>query len=267
MITRLGASAGADIASLVKWEGGTFILLISLLWMAFLYQYFKDRKKNQMIRDFFATMTHELKTPLSRVRLQGEVIAEAIGGESIDDKERLKGLSSQLIEDTRSLETQLDKIIQLARVERGEQLSYEVIDLQNCIRNCHQKWAGGKLDLTLEASQEHRTLVYADEFALEIIFCNLFENTLLHGKERHIRITLVENERVVTLRYNDGHFFSGDWEKMGTLFYKHASKGAGIGLYLVKKLMQQMNGGLRVGNEQGLSFLLTFTLAEENTST
>ena len=266
LITHLGASVGADIASMVKWEGGTFILLISLLWMIFLYQYFKDRKRNQMIRDFFATMTHELKTPLSRVRLQTEVVAEAINMVSVDDGKRLTDLSQRLINDTQNLEYQLDKIIQLARVERGEKLSCEAIDLYDFIRDCHRKWVGERLELSFESSREYRPLIYADEFALEIIFRNLFENTFLHGKKRCVRISLVEDGKMVTLHYHDGHFFSGDSEKMGTLFYKHASKGAGIGLYLIKKLMQQMNGFFKVKNYQGLAFSLTFTCAGENTS-
>ena len=264
LITHLGALSGADIASMVKWEGGTFILLISLLWTVFLYQYFKDRKRSQMIRDFFSTMTHELKTPLSRVRLQAEVIAETIGG---GDEERLSELSSRLIEDTQNLENQLDKIIQLARVERGDKLLCEPIDLLGFVKNCHSKWAGERLELSYDLPQNCHPMVHADEFALEIIFRNLFENTLLHGKKRCVCISFVKNDQTVTMSYNDGHFFSGNREKMGTLFYKHASKGSGIGLYLIKKLMQQMNGCFRIESHRGLFFSLTFAHAREEAPT
>ena len=265
LITHLEASVVSDIASMVKWEGGAFIVLISLLWMIFFYQYFKDQKRNQMIRDFFATMTHELKTPLSKIYLQAEVITEAAEKISSDSENRLKKVSFCLLEDTKKLENQLDKVIQLARVERGEKLSCEVVDLYSFVHRCHKKWAEKSLKLSFPSSTGSRSLIWADEFALEIIFRNLFENTIIHGKGRNVRIKLVESGKMVTLEYNDGHFFSGEWEKMGTLFYKYASPGAGIGLYLIKKLMWQMNGYLKMNNYSGISFSLTFVLAKDNT--
>ena len=265
LITHMENPLVSNIASMVKWEGGTFIVLISLLWVIFIYQYFKDQKRNQMIRDFFATMTHELKTPLSKIYLQAEVITEITGKMSNNNGNRLKNLSSHLIEDTKKLENQLDKVIQLARIERGGKLSLEAVDLYEFIHDCHEKWVGKSLELTFIPSTGLRPLIWADEFALEIIFRNLFENTLFHGKSRHVRLKVVENGKMVTVEYNDGHFFSGEMEKMGKLFYKYASTGAGIGLYLIKKLMWQMSGSLKVNNHSGISFSLTFVSAKDNT--
>ena len=265
LISYWGASSGFNVDAMVKWEGGTFILLISLLWMMFLYQYFKERKRNQMMRDFFATMTHELKTPLSRVFLHAEMAREAAEKLGLEHQKRLKDVSSRLIEDTQKLENQLDKIIQLARVERGESLSCDVVDLPDVIRNCKRKWIGDRLKLSFEPCllTNHDFRVWANEFALEIIFRNLFENTFIHGKEREIRLSLANEGERVTLNYSDGHFFSGESEKLGVLFYKHASKGAGIGLYLIKKLMQQMNGDMKIGKKPKLSFSLTFVSAKD----
>ena len=267
LISHWGSSSVTNIDSMIKWEGGTFVLLISLLWITFLYQYFKERKRIQMVRDFFATMTHELKTPLSRVCLQAEVVADTAKSVPEENRKRLMDVSSRLIEDTRKLENQLDKVIQLARVERGEQLTSEIIELPSLIRNCHRKWFGEQLKISFEPSptSEHGFKVWADEFALEIIFRNLFENTFVHGKERNVKISLVDDGKRIILNYDDGHFFSGEWDKMGSLFYKHASKGAGIGLYLIKRLMQQMKGHFKIENNPRLSFSLSFVSAKGST--
>ena len=265
LITYLGNSVGSDITAMVKWEGGTFIVLISLLWAIFIYQYFKDRKRSQMIRDFFATMTHDLKTPLSKIQLQGDIISEEAGRVSDGNGNRLASLSACLIEDIKKLENQLDKVIQLARVERGEKLSCESVDLCRFIENCRGKWMGKALELNVHPFSGTSPFVWADEFALEIIFRNLFENTLLHGKNRRVQLELVKNGRTMTLTYNDGNFFSGELDKLGKLFYKHTSQGSGIGLYLIKKLMEQMHGRLKIGNDPNISFLLTFALAKDNT--
>ena len=174
LITHLGNSVGSDITSMVKWEGGTFIVLISLLWIIFIYQYFKDQRRNQLIRDFFATMTYELKTPLSKIQLQGEIISEEARRISENNGKRLANLSMCLIEDTKKLENQLDKVIQLARIERGEKLSCEVVDLHRFIVNCHGKWIGESLELDFSPCLDIPCLIWADEFALEIILRNLF---------------------------------------------------------------------------------------------
>ena len=99
----------------------------------------------------------------------------------------------------------------------------------------------------------------------KLFFAIFFENTLLHGKGRKVQIGLMKDNQTVKLEYNDGNFFSGELDKVGKLFYKHASKGSGIGLYLIKRLMWQMNGYLKIKNHSGISFLLTFALAKDNT--
>ena len=65
-----------DIIRLTKWEGSTFLILIFLVTSTIYYYYYRIIQKNQAMQGFFASLTHELKTPLASIRLQGEVISE-----------------------------------------------------------------------------------------------------------------------------------------------------------------------------------------------
>ena len=61
-----------------------------------------------------------------------------------------------------------------------------------------------------------------------------------------------------------GEKFCGNLDRLGKLFYKHDSpKGSGIGLYLVKKLVQRQGGQFVVSNEARLLFELKFKRGEE----
>ncbi len=101
----------------------------------------------------------------------------------------------------------------------------------------------------------------ADELALNMIFRNLFENTLRHNSSSmKIRVSSVLQGNNVIVTYDDfGKKFTGPVEKLGELFYKYdSSKGSGIGLYLIKSLMKKMRGNFVVKYDQRLCFVMCF---------
>jgi len=254
------------ITTMLAWEGGSFIILLLLLSISILTLYLKDKKKTHSLQAFFASLTHELKTPLASIRLQGEVIHEIL--ESKNDPS-LNKLIGRLIEDTSKLEIQMDKILQLSRIERGGELNLTSIPLIPLINNLSKTWLN---DIDVELSivngnvNKDKVNIEADEFALELIIKNLMENTKLHTKSKNVKITLKENQEHVYLTYNDQGEFEGKLEKLGSLFYKHnSSRGSGIGLYLSQKLITKMNGHLSIQQlGKGLTFELIFKKSEDS---
>lgn len=248
------------ITKMITWEGGSFLVLLMLLSVSLFILYLKDQKKTKSLQDFFASLTHELKTPLASIRLQGEVIHEIL--ESKQDP-ALDKLIGRLIDDTAKLETQMDKILQLSRIERGGELNLTTLSLVPFLKRLAKTWA-----------PEHEVVIVAplagtnievDEFALELIMKNLLENTRLHTTSKKININISSGPKRVQVTYIDHGAFSGDLEKLGTLFYKHNSRrGSGIGLYLSQMLLDKMDGSLKVSHEgAGLKFDLLFKKSED----
>ena len=104
--------------------------------------------------------------------------------------------------------------------------------------------------------------VWADEFALKIIFKNLFENSINHGPAtKNIHIKIESTKDLVHLAYTDhGQSFAGNMNKLGELFYKYQSpQGTGIGLYLIKNLTTKMGGHFQIENNDSLIFKLILT--------
>jgi len=249
---------GGQTAQMIKWEGGTFFLLLILISGTLLFLYLKDMRKNKALQAFFSSMTHELKTPLASIRLQADAIDSYI--KSLDHKV-LKTLSNRMIEDTQNLEVQMDKILQLSRIEQGGELNPTVVNLERFL-NYSIKKMGPDLEINFNLDKiSHQ--VMADEFALELIFRNLLENTKRHSKTNKVDITTRKSPQGVELSYNDFGIFKGDQKKLGQLFYKYEStSGSGIGLYLAKRLMKKMGGDLEFIFHPNLSFKLVFKIPE-----
>lgn len=246
-------------SKMLFWEGSTFIILLILICISLMFFYVKDYMRTKALQDFFASLTHELKTPLASIKLQGEVI-----GEILEDRNEtnLKKLLSRLNEDTLKLETQMDKILQLSRIEQGGNLNLTTVNLVPFIKRIHNFW---KKDLELNIIAEDKNItVLADEFALELIFKNLFENTKNHANSSKIEITIKNANHFCSVEYNDFGKFDGDYKKLSNLFYKHnSSKGSGIGLYLSKKLTEKMSGKFIITHEPNIKFNIKLHSTED----
>ena len=261
LASAMEATVSPGFIRMIKWEGGTFMVLLLLLSLTLFVMWMRDQRKTKSIQAFFASLTHELKTPLASIRLQSEVINELVAKLGSD---RVSELTGRLIEDTQKLEDQMDKILQLSRLERGGNLNPVAIDLAPFISTILERW-GGRIEIDF-TNVDDLPAVLADQFALTLVVRNLLENTRSHAASKLAKIKVESIAGRVQLTYTDDGHFDGDINRLGTLFYKHNStKGSGIGLYLAKKLMQKMGGKLEIEHLNGaLKFKLLFTLSENS---
>lgn len=255
-LPRLGSQE--RFLNMMKWEGSFFFIFLILLGASLFIMYIRDMRKTRAMQIFFASLSHELKTPLASMRLQAEVIKDLIEDES-HSHDQLSDLTGRLIEDTHKFETELEKSLQLSRIEQDAAINLVPVSLGRFLKRQEQKLPKG-LTLKLDI-QEGAEEVMADEQALNMIFRNLFENTNRHQKESSlISITARRKNNEVEVLYNDhGKKFEGNVSELGHLFYKfNSSKGSGVGLYLIKNLMRKMQGHLEIHNHSNLKFELTF---------
>ncbi len=251
------------LVNMLLWEGSSFFGIMFLLSAGLITLYWKDIKKTEAMQAFFASLTHELKTPLASIRLQGEVIHER---SSTTADQKLKELTDRLIEDTAKLENQMDKVLQLSRLERGGDLNLSKISLSQKIKALTKK-ERGLLEIKLNFNQNERFNIVADEFALDIIIKNLLENTKNHARVnsenelKRVEIKLSSKGSYYLLDYLDSGEFRGVPNRIGELFYKvNSKKGSGIGLYLVKKLTEKMKGKFELTDTNPFNLRLSFPM-------
>jgi signal transduction histidine kinase len=244
----------AKVQRMVLWESGTFLVLLLTLSFALYWYYRRDMQRARGTQAFFAALTHELRTPLTSVRLQSEAIA---AGEPTQE------LIDRLLVDTHRLESQIDKTLELARIEGGGALAEQAIRLDPWLERVLNgivaaEGEGAQLEVTVEPDLPS---VRGDTAAIQLILRNLVENSLRHGNRDPIRIVVAAQRAGsgVELHYrDDGRGFEGDPSQLGRLFQRGgASRGTGVGLYLVRVLMERMGGSVMFAQAADGGFAVT----------
>ncbi|MFI4867536.1 MAG: sensor histidine kinase [Steroidobacterales bacterium] len=232
-------------------ESSTFLALLLIVTLLLAWLYWREQLRARSMQAFFASVTHELRTPLTSIRLQAEAIAEG---------DQRAELARRLLEDSHRLEAQIDKTLELARIEGGGSLSEQGIPLHPWLSHSTRDIAdahGGRLDLRAHLAPELPP-VRADAAALQLIVRNLVENSVRHSgvSPVSVRLTAATRGNFVVLEYQDnGHGVAPGTGRLGRLFGRGAaSPGAGVGLYLVRRLMQRMHGKARFNTSPGEGF-------------
>jgi signal transduction histidine kinase len=247
-------------------ESSTFIVLILITNAVLIFFFLRDSKRSKSLQAFFASLTHEFRTPLTSIKLQAEALKD------IEDNPKHTPYLTRLIEDVERLEGQVQKTLELARVEGGGGLQKQSVALKNYLQSRvipFYTTAQNKLELTIEMGEE---VVFADPSALSIIFRNLMDNAIKYSTSLPAKLTIrsgVLNGELQVDVIHQNSSTHADSKLLGKLFYRGAhSQGAGVGLYLVKTLMHKMGGGTEfqtIGDGHNVEFIveLRFSLDRE----
>jgi len=232
-------------------ESSVFFALLLAVSVLLAWLYWREHRRARSMQAFFASVTHELRTPLTSIRLQAEAIAEGEQGAP---------LARRLLQDSHRLESQIDKTLELARIEGGGPLSEQAIPLH--------AWLARALEgiMTVHAArlQLHTEVdaalppVQADAGALQMVLRNLIDNSVRHSQVApvSVRLTAVARAGHIVLDYRDnGCGVPPGAGRLGRLFGRGpGSSGAGVGLYLVRRLMQRMGGQVHFDRARGAGF-------------
>jgi signal transduction histidine kinase len=252
------------------WESTTFFLILLASFALLIGLYWRDNRRARSIQAFFASVTHELKTPLTSIRLQAESIAD-----SLPSDHEVRELSQRMMEDTSRLETQVERLLELARVEGGGPVYTRTFDLRQLTERFLKSWLPayrGKVEIRNEIETGE---ILADPTAVQVILRNLLDNSLRHSG-RNIPFIVLQSRQVtapgnragVELIFQDDGKSTDQPENPGGLFHKgSASQGTGVGLYLVRTLMERMGGHANfVSSGSGFKVSLRFQAASKEAS-
>jgi signal transduction histidine kinase len=260
------AAQWASTRRMVVGESTVFLLLLLAVTVLLAWLYWRESRRARSMQAFFAAVTHELRTPLTSIRLQAEAIAE--GDQRVE-------LARRLLEDSNRLESQIDKTLELARIEGGGPLSEQSVPLRGWLDRTLSSIAaahGARVELRMHLDDSLPPIL-ADAAAVQMILRNLVENSVRHAHLERVQVRLTARAQggKVLLEYHDnGAGTPVQARDLGRLFGRGAaSGGSGVGLYLVRTLMQRMGGRADFYSAPGEGFRaeLCFTAsAEESTA-
>lgn len=244
-------------------------LLVGLILVGILIIFIYNLKTQQLYRlqhNFINNFTHELKTPVTSLKLYLETFAK----HDLPREEQLKYIGFML-QDVERLSVNINSILNLARIEsRLHEGNPTVVDLpetvqQFIIRNRHIFY-----DCDIHVEQPGGSIFYPVIIPLfEILLMNILINAKKYnvsGKPR-IDITFEDQQDKALIHFRDnGIGFTGlERKKIFTKFYQSRNGdrtpvgGSGIGLYLVQQIAR-LHGGKVVADSEGAGKGSVFTL-------
>jgi two-component system phosphate regulon sensor histidine kinase PhoR len=241
----------------------TILMLITVAF--FIYAMFiilRQKQLSELQRDFINNMTHEFKTPISTINISTDVFLQS---PRITEDPRLLRYSQIIKEQVLRLNTQVEKVLQLAKIERDKiELNLEEIKLADLIRSMSpslelkvQEKEGGRLLLHLHAD---RTAVNADRLHLTNILHNLVDNAVKYARgvpEIHIRLHNQDGKVVLQIQDNGIGIPKEHQKRVFDKFYRvptgnvHNVKGFGLGLFYVREMCREHKWKLYLHSEPG----------------
>ncbi len=220
-------------------------------------------KVDEMRREFLSNVSHELKTPIALIQGYAEGLREGIN----DDAESREFYCDVIMDEAARMNTMVKKLLTLNQIESGSEIvSMERFDVTALVKNyivsCDILIKQNKISLRMEDYEP--VYVWGDEFKVEEVFANYFTNAMNHAAgDKIIDIKIQKIEQGVKISvFNTGEPIPQEsvahlWEK----FYKvdkartREYGGSGIGLSIVKAIMESMNQQYGVVNyDNGVEF-------------
>lgn len=218
------------------------------------------------------TLSHEIKAPVRAIDGYARIFLEDYGGQ-IDPN----GLSlilniREICRDTLTLINQLLEYTRLSEIEPVK----ETVDLQQMIRTVFKKLVEGYTEKDQEAVLifgEEIPFVLCDRTLMRQIVINILSNALKFTREESKAVITAgfhreKGEDVFYIRDNGVGFDMEYSENLFGMFQRMHSEnefeGSGVGLFIVKSLIQKMGGKVWIMGEVGKGASLFFTLPPEN---
>jgi signal transduction histidine kinase/tetratricopeptide (TPR) repeat protein len=214
----------------------------------------------RMKSDFVSTISHEFKSPLTSIRQ----LAEMLQSGRVPSEERRQEYYDVLLEQSERLTLLTDNVLNLARIEEGrKEYQFERVDIAALLREIvttvqdRVRHEGFFIEVKLG---EPLPPVMADKAAITQAVTNLMDNAIKYSdKEKKVKVSSFAEGQNLVIAVKD--FGVGikkeEIDKVFERFYRGGDeltrtvKGSGLGLTLVKEIIEAHRGHVRVESEPG----------------
>jgi len=230
----------------------------------------KEAELEKMKSAFVAMVSHELRTPLSAILGYAEIFKEQIYGQL---NEKQMNMTERIVSNTKRLLGLINDLLDQAQMEAGKlKIKYEIIKPVELLENLHSVMdkitADKGLGLRSELDPALPETLTGDSARLQQILVNLVNNAVKFTNEGYVQVKLsLLNQQKWGITITDTgqgipkdelpHIFETFRQVEGTTTRLHG--GFGLGLSIVKQLVNLMGGTVSVESEmeKGTTFLIT----------
>jgi signal transduction histidine kinase len=253
----------------------TAIVLFIVLCTGFILMYRMAAKQLSLARqqqDFVSAVSHELKTPLTSIRMYGEMLREGWA-----DEEKKKSYYDYIYYESERLSRLIQNVLQLARMTRNDMsIELSAITISELFDTIRSKVTSlternnFQLNLDCDETLSDKKIEIDTDYFSQIII-NLVDNAIKFSADAEtrqidIRCSAQGNNKIsFSIRDYGPGIEKGQLKKIFALFYRTENEltrktvGTGIGLALVHQLTRAMNGDIdAINQDPGVEFVITF---------
>ena len=234
--------------------------LLAVYRMVAVAVHFAERRSN-----FVSAVTHELKTPLTAIRMYGEMLRDGL----IGAEDKRAEYYATITDESERLSRLIDNVLEFARLERGtREMNWTVGSVGPVLEEAAEKLrahAGREgFSIVLEIEDDLPAVRFDRDALLQVLF-NLVDNAMKYaGAARERSIALEARRRgagvLVSVRDHGPGVHGRQLSRIFEPFYRggdertRTTKGTGIGLALVKDLSERMGAAVSGANADGGGF-------------
>lgn len=221
------------------------------------------KKVNEELDSFSYTISHDLGTPLTVMKLNAQMLL----GNLTDNSEKSKTKINTIIEEIDNMAEMMHDVLQLSRAKHSE-IQLESLKTGTTIykisENAKITYGSPKSEIVIKECPD----VLADKTLLHQVFLNIINNAVKyssHKDQPRVEIEGSEDGQTIIYRISDNGIGIPEEEKhkMFKIFNRMDNakkfKGNGVGLSIVYRIMKRIGGNVDYeSNKHGTSFILTF---------
>lgn len=224
----------------------------------------KIENEKENVKSLVTDISHQLKTPLANVELYNTLLSE----DGISDEERLEFLETEAIA-IEKLKMLIDSLINISRLEADMiNIDKKEENLKECVESAISsvKAEAAKKNITIiNGIKEDCILAIDRKWTTEAIF-NVLDNAVKYTNQNgEIRLGLDNGINYFALNIEDNGIGidTNEYNDIFKRFYRSRNdivqneKGSGVGLYLVRKIMNLQDGNVMVSSEKGKGSIFT----------
>lgn len=221
------------------------------------------KKVNEELDSFSYTISHDLGTPLTVMKLNAQMLLKTL----IDESEKSRNKINSIIEEIDNMAEMMHDVLQLSRAKHSE-IQLERLEtaqtIEKICENAKITFGTPKSEVIIKNCPE----VLADKTMLHQVFLNIINNAIKYSSQQEkpvVEIEGAEQGDMVIYRISDNGIGipEENKHKMFKIFNRMDNakkfKGNGVGLSIVHRIMKRIGGDVDYeSSAQGTSFILTF---------
>ncbi len=233
--------------------------------------YREARKAVQVREEFLSVASHELKTPLTSLRMQVQLLARAQrrSGEASLPAAELHTRVATIERQLDRLARLIDRLLDVTRIAAGRlHIEREDADLSELAREVAERFGGARNEgaAAIIVHADEPVSSHVDRFRVEQVLTNLLDNALKYGGGNPVEVGVARRGAIAVISVHDGGggipqaLQPRVFQRFERLANAGSATGLGLGLYIAQQIVHAHGGTISLESSEGAGTTFTVEL-------